>query len=71
MLNIKKIFYRSIENKEISYKELSEMIKKKKCILVDVRSSQEYEEGHLNGAINIPIYHIKKILNKLLKALIV
>ena len=68
MLNIKKIFYRSIENKEISYKELSEMIKKKKCILVDVRSSQEYEEGHLNGAINIPIYHIKKNIKQIIES---
>ena len=68
MLNIKKIFYRSIENKEISYKELSEMIKKKKCILVDVRSSQEYEEGHLNGAINIPIYHIKQKIKQIIES---
>lgn len=61
MLNkIKKIFYRCIENKEISYKELKEFIKNKEALLIDVRSNQEYEEGHINGAINIPSYNIKK-----------
>ena len=29
------------------------------AILVDVRSKQEYNEGHLQGAINIPEFEIK------------
>lgn len=28
-------------------------------ILLDVRSKQEYDEGHLKGAINIPIYELE------------
>ena len=31
-----------------------------KCILLDVRSTQEYKEGHLNNAINIPLYSLKE-----------
>ena len=27
-------------------------------VLLDVRSKQEYNEGHLNGSINIPIYDL-------------
>lgn len=27
--------------------------------LVDVRSNREFEEGHLNSAINIPVFNIK------------
>ena len=27
--------------------------------LIDVRSSQEFEEGHLDGAVNIPVYKIE------------
>jgi rhodanese-related sulfurtransferase len=29
-------------------------------IILDVRSRREYKEGHLNGAINIPLSEIKK-----------
>ena len=30
------------------------------CILLDVRSPQEYGEGHLTGAINIPLYELEQ-----------
>ena len=36
-------------------------------ILLDVRSHQEYEEGHLNGAINIPTYELYRKASKVLK----
>ena len=29
-------------------------------IIVDVRSRREFKEGHLNGAINIPLHEINK-----------
>ena len=64
---IRKILYRSIENKEISYKELNEFMKEKKGFLIDVRSNQEYEEGHLNGAINISVYNIEKEIRNVVK----
>lgn len=63
---IKRILYRSIENTEISYKRLQEMMNKNKdAILLDVRSPQEFNEGHLPGAVNIPLYDLEKQLNKL------
>lgn len=63
---IKKILYRSLDTKEISYKKLQEIISKnKEAILLDVRSKQEFREGHLEGAINIPVYDIEKQLNQL------
>ena len=63
---IKQILYRSLETKEISYKKLEEIMKNNpKAILVDVRSKQEYSEGHLNGSINIPLYDLEKQLEKL------
>lgn len=42
--------------------ELGEVEKKIKegAILIDVRSPQEYQEGHLNNSINIPEYEIKR-----------
>ena len=56
---IKKIFNRHINEKEINYKTVQEMLKKENTVLIDVRSHQEYEEGHLIGAILIPLYTIK------------
>lgn len=52
-----KRLYRSKEN--ITKEEMMDMISNNSnVILLDVRSYQEYEEGHLNGAINIPTYDI-------------
>lgn len=68
MLNkIRKILYRSIDNKEISYDGLKKLTKEKEVILIDVRSNQEYEEGHLNGAINISVYNLKNEIENLVK----
>lgn len=65
---IKKILYRSIENREISYKKLLEMVKKNTdIILLDVRSYQEYMEDHLECAINIPVFDLEEIAEKRLE----
>ena len=58
---IGRIFTRSIDN-QLNYKEVLNMIKKWQNVkLIDVRSIQEYNEGHIDGAINIPLANIKKI----------
>ena len=46
--------------KIITYEELKELQKYKDIILIDVRSRQEFFEGHLKEAINIPLMDIKK-----------
>lgn len=53
----------SINNKikndgTISYMEAKEMIINDGAILVDVRSKEEYDDGHINGAILLPIDEI-------------
>lgn len=58
-LKLKKRLYRNIEKNEISFKEFEKM-DMKSGILIDVRSPQEYREGHLKGAILIPEYEIIK-----------
>lgn len=64
---IRKILYRSIETREISYKKLQEMTKKNHdIILVDVRSSQEFTENHLAGAINIPVFDLEEKAEEIL-----
>ena len=64
---LRNILYRSVENNEISYKNLIQGMKNKNIILIDVRSSQEYEEGHLNGAVNIPLYNLEEKVENIIK----
>lgn len=44
----------------IDYKQMIKMLKEdKNIVLLDVRSNQEYNEGHINGAVSIPLYEIE------------
>lgn len=55
---------RTLDKSEIDINELDELVKRG-AILIDVRSPQEYKEGHLDNAILIPEYDInKKILDR-------
>lgn len=54
------------EGKDISKDDLLQYIKKGVTI-VDVRSPQEYEELHLDGAICIPEYELKRNVENILK----
>ena len=50
---------RVFKKKDINIEELKKMIMEG-ALLVDVRSPQEYQEGHLKGAKLIPEYEIMK-----------
>lgn len=54
---------RSLQNGDITLEELKNKISQG-AILVDVRSNQEYREGHLQGAINIPDFEIANRIQK-------
>lgn len=51
----------------ISYNELIEGMKEKRIMLIDVRPHEEYEKGHLPGALNIPIEDLERHLAQLPK----
>ena len=52
--------YRDI--KSITLNEMKQLLKTEENVtLVDVRSKQEYNEGHLRNSINIPVYDLLKI----------
>ena len=61
-----KMFKRNMEDYEINMDELKDK-QNQGAVIVDVRSSQEYNEGHLEGAINIPYYEIKKVARSIIK----
>ncbi len=70
----KKLF-RCVDNFEIDYEQLK-MKQHSGAMIVDVRSRQEYEEGHIDGAINFPEYEMNKsncikILNNKCREIIV
>ena len=48
---------RNLRNGDITIEELKSKVLQG-AILIDVRSNQEYREGHLQGAINIPEFEI-------------
>ena len=63
---IQKHLKRISKNDEINLKELYEL-EKKGALVIDVRSPQEYNESHIDGAISIPEYEIEKKANEILK----
>lgn len=58
-------FFRDIQDYQITLDELKSK-QKDGAIIVDARSEQEFDEGHLEGAINIPDYKINKDSTKIL-----
>lgn len=63
---IKSKLYRGMEEGDIELEELKQL-QKEGVIIIDVRSPQEYEEGHVDGAILIPEYEIKKSIENKVK----
>ena len=59
-LNLKRSFD---NNKDIAKEDIDSYIKQGATI-IDVRSPQEYREGHVDGSISIPDYQIKKEIEK-------
>ena len=56
---IKKHLTRKLAENDITMQEIEEL-RKKGITIIDVRSTQEFQEGHIDGAISIPEYEIKK-----------
>ena len=56
---IQKCLKRNREEDDISLEELNEL-RKRGITIIDVRSPQEFQENHIDGAISIPEYEIKK-----------
>lgn len=58
---------RGSNKEEITMAELREMQRQNMdIVLLDVRSPQEYKEGHLNNSILIPNYELKQKAERLL-----
>ncbi|WP_156285730.1 rhodanese-like domain-containing protein [Oceanivirga salmonicida] len=58
------IFKNKSNLKSVSVDELKEILGKEKPILIDVRTTDEYSEGHIKQAQNIPLDQIDKVVEK-------
>ena len=58
---------RSFDNKKDITKDDINSYIKQGAVIIDVRSPQEYREGHVDGAICIPDYQIKRNIQKCVK----
>lgn len=66
---LQRVFRKSRNSNEnnIDYEGVKTILKNdKNAILIDVRSPQEYREGHLENSINFPLYDLEKNSEKLL-----
>ena len=49
------------ENKDVnSSNDYKQIMEEKEYIVIDVRTKEEYDEGHVKGSINIPYDEINK-----------
>ena len=55
--------YRNMQNWDITAEEFRIKIMQG-AVIIDVRSRQEYREGHLEGAINIPEFEARNRITK-------
>lgn len=46
-------------NKNIEFQRVKEL-QKQGALIIDVRSKQEYEEVHIEGAVSIPVYELER-----------
>ena len=60
-----KVFFRT-DRTDLSYEEAMEIYKRENAILIDVRTSEEYREKHIDEAINIPLYEIDNLKNEII-----
>lgn len=66
MRKLLKRLYRTKES--LNIEEAHEMLlNNENVILLDVRSHQEYEEGHLPNAINVPTYELYEKIENIIK----
>ncbi len=46
---------------------MQQLIRQYSCVVIDVRSRQEFREGHFDGAINIPLDEIERSICNIVK----
>ncbi|CAB1081500.1 hypothetical protein D1AOALGA4SA_9151 [Olavius algarvensis Delta 1 endosymbiont] len=58
--NLTVINYRQTSYREVSSREAAELINSEQPIILDVRTAQEYQRGHLANSVLIPVQQLQK-----------
>lgn len=53
--------------KTFSFEEIADIRKRSDTVLLDVRTPEEYEEGHIDGVVNLPVDELREKLSTLSK----
>ena len=63
------LFKKTRKTQDIDLEEMNDIIRNNNnnVVLLDVRSPQEFKEGHIRNAINIPLYEINIRLPRIIK----
>ncbi len=56
----------SMASEKLTSKQLAKILKRGKPQVWDVRTPEEYQEGHIPGAINVPLSELESEVTKLL-----
>lgn len=59
------MFFKKSNYKNINAEEAAELIKKDNVLILDVRTSEEYSEGHIQNARLIPVNTLKHKLSQI------
>jgi rhodanese-related sulfurtransferase len=54
------IDYRATNYREVTSREAAELIKNEEPIILDVRTPNEYKQGHLHNAVLIPVQELQR-----------
>ncbi|OEF96962.1 rhodanese-like domain-containing protein [Desulfuribacillus alkaliarsenatis] len=52
-------------NKDVDAQEANSLMEKENYVMIDVRTPEEFAEGHVPGSINIPVGEIEERLDEL------
>lgn len=60
--------FKNDKYKNINGNELIDLVKNNKnCIVIDVRTTQEFKSGHIEKAKNIPVNELRSKINSIIK----
>jgi rhodanese-related sulfurtransferase len=53
--------------KAISVHQLTQLVNREKGVVIDIRNTKEFNQGHIHGALNIPLSRIKENIKRIEK----
>ena len=65
MIKIRRCCCKRCHSNDIFFNDINKFSKEYSALVLDVRSKQEFDEYHINGAINVPLWNIKNAISNI------